>query len=135
MEPTALETVEVAQEDTLLKGIASDSDQGETEDEEVKRNCTMGLSELRDSDFSDADEDDDVNDDEIRDDDEPKYDDEAVQEEGEQQALLHFAPSGQMMSQPQGMFLYRPTPIATTPPTHREEIDCKGHPNIDPEEL
>jgi hypothetical protein len=122
MDPSILETKAKA-EDTLLKGNLMESDQGETEDEEVKRNCVMGLSGLRDSDFADTDDDDDVDDDENQHQAEPSDDENAVQEEKELQALVQFVPSGQMISKPQGVLLYRPTPIAAMPPSHRDESD------------
>jgi len=43
-----------------------ESDEGETEDEEVKRNCIMGQSGMRDSDFSDSESEDDVEDDDYK---------------------------------------------------------------------
>jgi hypothetical protein len=114
MEPAALDTVAGRKEHTLLKGNGLESDQGETEDEEVKRNCIMGLSVLRDSDFSDTDEDDDVDNDDAEDDETVK------QDEKEQQSLVQFVPVGRM-SEPQGAFLYRPTPIVAALPIDREE--------------
>lgn len=104
-------------EDTSRRGNPVESDQGETEDEEVKRNCIMGLSALRESDFSDTE---DENEDEVELEDEPEEKN-VMEKEQEPETLVRFVTPGQMVSKAKGVFLYRPTPIAAKLPTHHED--------------
>ncbi|KAG7357224.1 hypothetical protein IV203_001912 [Nitzschia inconspicua] len=110
------------QKDAMIKdnNVALES---ETEDEEVKRNCIMGISSLRDSDFSDTeDEDEEQQQEEENIEVQPEEEaEDAMEEKEEPKMLVQFVSSGQMPSK--GVFLYRPTPIAAKLPTHHEEID------------
>eukprot|EP00531_Pseudo-nitzschia_arenysensis_P010587 CAMPEP_0116140620 /NCGR_PEP_ID=MMETSP0329-20121206/13953_1 /TAXON_ID=697910 /ORGANISM="Pseudo-nitzschia arenysensis, Strain B593" /LENGTH=418 /DNA_ID=CAMNT_0003635763 /DNA_START=217 /DNA_END=1473 /DNA_ORIENTATION=+ len=102
----------------LLK--AYQSDPGETEDEEVKRNCIMGESGMRDSDFFDSDADADEED-------EVHTDDESVEEEPEEEQMVHlvkFVSVGSQILKPKGVALCRPTPIVpTTVVVHTKKLD------------
>lgn len=102
----------------LLK--AYQSDPGETEDEEVKRNCIMGESGMRDSDFfdtdTDADEENGVD----------HNDDESVEEEPEEEQMVHlvkFVSVGSQILKPKGVALCRPTPIVPTTVVHAKKPD------------
>jgi len=95
-----------------------ESDQGETEDEEVKRNCVMGQSGLHDSDFSESEME---NEDEVEEEEEDDDDNDNDGEEEEQDHLVKFVCGGQI-PKPEGM-IYRPTPIVPKLPTHLEESE------------
>jgi hypothetical protein len=86
-----------------------ESDQGETEDEEVKRNCIMGQVGLHDSDFSDTEVD--------GYDEEEEEDEEELDEQGEP---VKFVTSCKQILNPRGM-IYKPTPLMPQLPTHAEE--------------
>jgi hypothetical protein len=89
-----------------------ESDQGETEDEEVKRNCIMGQSGLHDSDFSDS---------EIEGDDEDDGDDVEDEEQEEGEPVKFVTTCGQIPN-PRGR-IYKPTPLMPKLATHPEEND------------
>lgn len=91
--------------DTFYK---SDTGETETEDEEVKRNCIMGESGMRDSDFSDSDfEDDDAKVESHR----RNLSEEDDDEEEPEAALVKFVSiSGQIPESRKGT-IHRPTPI------------------------
>jgi len=98
-----------------------ESDQEVTEDEEVKRNCIMGQSGMRDSDFSDSNNEDDENEDETvedADDDEnccnhnKKTEDQSTFQEKERlDELVKFVSIGGQIPKSQEGMLYWPTPI------------------------
>jgi hypothetical protein len=91
-----------------------ESDQGETEDEEVKRNCVMGQTGLRDSDFSDSE----VEYEDENDDDKEDGEDEGM-EDGEE-GLVEFVERPGLIRK-QARMVYRPTPIVPKLPPHPEE--------------
>ena len=100
----------------MMKDHVESEDQDQTEDEEVKRNCIVGFSGLRDSDFSDTDMDDEDADpaEEQEDRDDP------MEEEGQRANLVQFV-CGSQMTKPEGTTLFRPTPIVPKLATHPEE--------------
>ena len=100
-------------------------DQEEREDEEVKRNCILGQSGMRDSDFSDSD---------IEEETEGKKDD--VDEENEEEEadgntkdkmedLVKFVTIGSHIIKPNGVVLYRPTPVLPALPLQQKESGQK----------
>jgi len=98
------------------------SDQGETEDEEVKRNCIMGESGMRDSDFSDSDI--EVEDDEpieIQNEEKEttcgKSRNEPIEE------LVKFVDVGSQILEPKSVVLCRPKPIVPISVTPAEESE------------
>ena len=132
---TVMTEVDLQQQPGVYSSLESDarkyleSDQGETEDEEVKRNCVLGQSGLLDSDFSesedeevdyDEDEEDNSNNSEAIDRDGGK--DETMQEK--EDGLVQFVTRVQLREE-EGM-IYRPTPIIpklVTNPQESEEND------------
>lgn len=100
-----------------------DDDQGETEDEEVKRNCMMGVSEFRDSDFSDTDmEDGDEQEEPEQDGDDARdASNDRMSEDEQSEKLVEFVCGGQM-TKPEGV-LYRPTPVVAKLASHPEESE------------
>lgn len=110
-----------------MKVNLESDDQGETEDEEVKRNCMMGVSGLRDSDFSDTDMDDEEENEEIIEEKQERNggdngaNDDHMEEEDQGEHLVQFVSGGQM-TKPEGI-LFRPTPIVPTLATHPEESE------------
>mmetsp|Transcript_13384 Transcript_13384/g.37699 ORF Transcript_13384/g.37699 Transcript_13384/m.37699 type:complete len:135 (+) Transcript_13384:363-767(+) len=103
--------------DKLAKRYQSDIE--ETEDEEVKRNCIMGQSGLRDSDFSDSDldEEEEVEEKEKKtvdadaDDRNQKVEAGEISKEDEMADLVKFVTIGSQIMKPNGVVLYRPTPV------------------------
>lgn len=104
-----------------------ESDQGETEDEEVKRNCIMGQSGMTDSDFSDSDfdagdveaETETVADIDVFD--ENKEEEDGTIKEDRIEGMVKFVSSCGQILKPKGVVLYRPTPIMPTLSVHTEE--------------
>ena len=100
-----------------------ESDEGETEDEEVKRNCIMGQSGMRDSDFSDSESEDDVEDEDYEvgkdaeDDDNHSDNNEKDgnnfkdEEEPQMKGLVEFVSIGGQIPKSKEGILYRPAPI------------------------
>jgi hypothetical protein len=101
-----------------------ESDEGETEDEEVKRNCIMGQSGMRDSDFSsdsECEDDAENEDDEVVEDDEDddKHSDNNEKHENNlkeveqprMERLVKFVSIGGQIPKSKEGILYRPTPI------------------------
>lgn len=86
------------------------SDQGETEDEEVKRNCVMGHSGMRDSDFSDSDSDVDESDTDSCNNSEKRMSDHVLMED-RMEDLVKFVTVGGPIVKTKGLVLYRPTAI------------------------
>jgi len=82
-------------------GETYQSDQGETEDEEVKRNCIMGESGMRDSDFSDSDFEND----------EKEEASNGESEEDQTANLVKFVSVGSQILKSKVVVVYRPTPI------------------------
>jgi hypothetical protein len=109
--------------DTIMgvKDSTIDSDQGETEDEEVKRNCIMGQSGIHDSDFSDSENEDDDQD-----------DGEEESEEEEQGEPVKFVTTCGQIPNPRGR-IYKPTPLMPKLATHPEENE-EGDSTDDTEE-
>ena len=101
------------------------SDQGETEDEEVKRNCIMGESGMRDSDFFDSDSEMEDEEEETEDciNHEEKETGDGDSEEDRIADLVKFVSVGSQILKPKGVVLYRPTPIAPTLPLLAEMPD------------
>ena len=100
---------------------AYESDGGETEDEEVKRNCIMG--ECGDSDYFDSDT--DVEEEEETEDQIDCKSNETVEEDRIVQ-LVKFVSVGSQILKPKGITLCRPTPIVLVTATNGEkpnEID------------
>jgi len=91
-----------------------ESDGGETEDEEVKRNCIMGESGMRDSDFFDSDSEVDEEEDEVDNDEKPKESSEGEPKEDQMMELVKFVSLGSQFLKPKGVVLYRPTPIVAS---------------------
>jgi len=100
-----------------------ESDEGETEDEEVKRNCIMGQSGMRDSDFSDSESEDDVEDEDYKvgkdaEDDDNHSDNNGKdennfkdEEEPRMEGLVEFVSFGGQIPKSKEGILYRPAPI------------------------
>ncbi len=112
-------SIQLAME-SFIHSEEMESDQGDTEDEEVKRNCILGISEMRDSDFSDTDIDDrGVNEEENVDEDEREENTMEVTAK-----LVQFVNNCEI-PKPEGLVLYRPTPIAPKVLPHPRE--CEEH--------
>lgn len=114
------ETFEIADvlQASSLKSHIAQSDQGETEDEEVKQHCILGYSGLRDSDFSDTNTDDEG----VKgegDDDRPGPDDAMEGDATDSEKLVQFI-SRRQTAKPEGLILYRPTPITPKLAGHAE---------------
>lgn len=100
------------------------SDQGETEDEEVKRNCIMGESGMTDSDFSDSDFEVEETANEVCINDEKKEMSEGESKEDRMGDMVKFVSVGSPILKPKGVVLYRPTPIMLTLASHAEETEA-----------
>ena len=105
--------------DEQLPSDGNESDGGETEDEEVKRNCIMGESGMRDSDYfdSDTDEEEEEKEDEIYDESKESLDEDRIVE------LVKFVTVGSQILKPKGFTLCRPTPIVLVTAIHGEHTD------------
>jgi len=106
---------------TLAKSYQSD--QGETEDEEVKRNCIMGESGMRDSDFFDSDSEMEEVEDEVHVNDEKKDKSDGELREAQIVDLVKFVSVGSQVLKPEGLVLYRPTPVVPSLASHAEKSD------------
>eukprot|EP00536_Pseudo-nitzschia_multiseries_P002029 jgi/Psemu1/63443/estExt_Genemark1.C_270033 len=110
------------------------SDPEETEDEEVKRNCIMGQSGMRDSDFSDSDFDEEEEELEEKEGTAPVDDNNGNEEAGasgdsnkdETEELVKFVTIGSQIIKPNGVVLYRPKPVLLTPPLEVITANQKG---------
>eukprot|EP00533_Pseudo-nitzschia_delicatissima_P005982 CAMPEP_0116086374 /NCGR_PEP_ID=MMETSP0327-20121206/4821_1 /TAXON_ID=44447 /ORGANISM="Pseudo-nitzschia delicatissima, Strain B596" /LENGTH=425 /DNA_ID=CAMNT_0003577421 /DNA_START=494 /DNA_END=1771 /DNA_ORIENTATION=+ len=105
------------------------SDPGETEDEEVKRNCIMGESGIRDSDFFDTDTDDEEVKEEEEVENEVQSDDDSTEaldgDEVEERMvdLVKFVTVGSQILKPKGVALCRPMPIVPTTVVHAKKLN------------
>ena len=90
---------------------------GETEDEEVKRNCIMGESGMRDSDFSDSDSDtEEMSDKSIR--------DETIEtSDGEESTIDRMVDLVKFVNHRPTTSFYRPTPVAPSLVVHEERSE------------
>lgn len=102
---------------------AYQSDPGETEDEEVKRNCIMGESGMRDSDFFDSDSDEEEVENEVHIDGETKGMPNEQSEEDRIVELVKFVSVGSQILKPKGAALCRPTPIVPSPAMHAKNTE------------
>ena len=99
------------------------SDQEETEDEEVKRNCIMGESGMRDSDFFDSESETEEEEPEGHINDENKERLDGESNEDRIIDLVKFVSVGSQILKPKGVVLYRPTPILPSLLLHTEKPD------------
>jgi len=106
---------------TLVKMYQSD--QGETEDEEVKRNCIMGESGMRDSDFFDSDSEMEEVEDEVHINDEKKVKSDGELREDQIIDLVKFVSVGSQVLKPKGVVLYCPTPVVPSLASHTGKSD------------
>jgi len=116
------------EEQTLAKTYQSD--QGETEDEEVKRNCVMGESGISDSDFSDSDFEMENVDNEVRITDEMKETSDAELKKDRIEDLVKFVSAGSQILKPKGVALYRPTPIVPSLAIPAENDETSNESNV-----
>eukprot|EP00535_Pseudo-nitzschia_heimii_P005465 CAMPEP_0197184126 /NCGR_PEP_ID=MMETSP1423-20130617/9246_1 /TAXON_ID=476441 /ORGANISM="Pseudo-nitzschia heimii, Strain UNC1101" /LENGTH=440 /DNA_ID=CAMNT_0042634867 /DNA_START=216 /DNA_END=1538 /DNA_ORIENTATION=- len=111
-------------EERSALGYIYQSDQGETEDEEVKRNCVMGGTGMRDSDFSDG----------ISDTEETHHEsdsnsknkgilDDFSMVEDRIGDLVKFVTFGSPIVRTKGLALHRPTAIIPSFASHAEKLD------------
>jgi hypothetical protein len=91
-----------------------ESDGGETEDEEVKRNCIMGESGMRDCDFFDSDSEVDEEENEVDNDEKMNESSDGEPKEDQTMDLVKFVSLGSQFLKPKGVVLYRPTPIVAS---------------------
>ena len=105
--------------DDMPPADGNESDGGETEDEEVKRNCIMGESGMRDSDYfdSDTDEEEEEKEDEIYNESKESLDEDRIVE------LVKFVTVGSQILKPKGFTLCRPTPIVLVTAIHGENTE------------
>lgn len=107
------------------------SDQEETEDEEVKINCILGQSGMTHSDFSDSDSEQEEEE-EAEEKNVNVHADEENEEanrnpkEAELEDLVKFVAIGSQIIKSSGVVLYRPTPVLSTLPLQANESDQKG---------
>lgn len=103
-------------------GYTYQSDKGETEDEEVKRNCVMGESGMRDSDFSDSDSDDEGYNESHRNNGKNRISDELLME-NRMGDLVKFVSVGSPIVKTKGLVLHRPTAIIPSFASNVEKPD------------
>ena len=100
------------------------SDQEETEDEEVKRNCVMGESGMRDSDFSDSGSDTDEDHDQSHSNRRRNgISNNLLMVEDRMGELVKFVTVGSPIVKPKGLVLYRPKAIMADYSSHAEKPD------------
>lgn len=105
------------EDQTLAK--ACQSDPGETEDEEVKRNCVMGESGMRDSDYFDSDSEEEQSKEEVHIDHKTKK---SMGESSEEDRIVELVKFSQILK-PKGLTICRPTPIVPISADQGKNLD------------